>query len=163
GCYGSTSPNVPRSRTTRNPTSTPSPQNSTEGLDKPSDREHHQKHSTKRCDDPLKPQPFGARVTITEEPLREQGPSSARQTVGAGRVDGADIGHGGSARSLDFDERMSATGTGERWYARINTQNERVTFIERETAPRASGGELDKRVFRTRLALITAAAFIVKV
>ena len=59
-CYASTSPNAPRSRTTPKPTSTTSPQNSTDALDKPSDGRHHHKHSTKRCDDPLNPQPFGA-------------------------------------------------------------------------------------------------------
>ena len=57
-CYASTSPNAPRSRTTPKPTSTTSPPNSTTGLDKPSDGSHHHKHSTKRCDDPLRPQQF---------------------------------------------------------------------------------------------------------
>jgi hypothetical protein len=40
----------------------PSPQNSMEDLDKPSAGEHHHKHSTKRCDEPLNQQPFGATV-----------------------------------------------------------------------------------------------------
>ena len=56
-CYASTSPNAPRSRTTPRPTSTRSQPNSTAGLDKHSDGDHHHKHSTKRCDDPLNPQP----------------------------------------------------------------------------------------------------------
>jgi IS30 family transposase len=55
-CSANTSPSVPRSRTTPKPTSTPSQQNSTAGLDKHSDGDHHHKHSTKRCDDPLNPQ-----------------------------------------------------------------------------------------------------------
>jgi hypothetical protein len=52
-CYASTSPNAPRSRTTPKTTSTPSPPNSTEGLDKPSAGRHHHKHSTTCCDEPL--------------------------------------------------------------------------------------------------------------
>ena len=56
----STSPSEPGSRTTPKPNSTPSPPNSTEGLDKPSASRHHQKHSTKRCDEPLNPQPISS-------------------------------------------------------------------------------------------------------
>jgi hypothetical protein len=48
-------PNVPRSLTTAKPTSTTSPPNSTDVLDKPSAGRHHHKHSTKRCDDHLNP------------------------------------------------------------------------------------------------------------
>jgi 4-amino-4-deoxy-L-arabinose transferase-like glycosyltransferase len=52
---------------------------------------------------------------------------------------------------------------GERLYARIEAHDERLAFIERETAPQAFAGELDKRAFRTRLARISAAAFIIRV
>ena len=55
-CSASTSRNAPRSPTTPRPTSTPSQPNSTAALDKPSTGDHHHKHSTKRCDDPLRPQ-----------------------------------------------------------------------------------------------------------
>ena len=51
-------PSAPRSRTTPKPTSTPSPRNSTDALDKPSAGRHHHKHSTPRCDEPLNPQQF---------------------------------------------------------------------------------------------------------
>jgi hypothetical protein len=57
-CYASTSPNEATSPFTPKPTSTASPPNSTIGLDKPSDRDHHHKYSTKRCNDHLRPQPF---------------------------------------------------------------------------------------------------------
>ena len=56
-CCVSTSRNAGYSRTTR-PGSTPSPPSSTGGLDKPSDGRHHQKCSTRRCVDRLRPSPF---------------------------------------------------------------------------------------------------------
>src|SRR5215207_2372543 len=55
GCCANTSRSAPRSLTTPRPTSTLSLQNSTTGLDKPSAGGHHHKHSTKHCDDPLRP------------------------------------------------------------------------------------------------------------
>ena len=45
-------------------------QNSTDALDKPSDGRHHHKHSTKRCVDPLNPQPFCVRGEGWLQPLR---------------------------------------------------------------------------------------------
>src|SRR5215207_8611068 len=58
GSCASTSPNAATSAPTPRPTSTPSPPSSTTALGKPSDGSHHHKHSTKRCDDPLRPHPF---------------------------------------------------------------------------------------------------------
>jgi hypothetical protein len=67
---------VPRSRTTPRPTSTPSPQNSTTGLDKPSAGGHHHKHSTKRCDDPLRPpQIWRGRLARVSSVERDDGSS----------------------------------------------------------------------------------------
>jgi hypothetical protein len=37
-------------------------QSSTEDLDEPSDGDHHHKHSTNRCDEPLNPQPIDTRL-----------------------------------------------------------------------------------------------------
>jgi IS30 family transposase len=56
GFYASTSPSAATCAPTPRPTSTPSLPSSTTALDKPSDGSHHHKHSTKRCDDPLRPQ-----------------------------------------------------------------------------------------------------------
>src|ERR671911_1859521 len=58
GSCASTSPSAATCAPTPKPTSTPSPPSSTTGLDKPSDGSHHHKHSTKRCDDLLRPHPF---------------------------------------------------------------------------------------------------------
>ena len=43
-----------------------SQQNSTDALDKPSAGRHHHKHSTKRCDEPLNPQPYWRGVAGTD-------------------------------------------------------------------------------------------------
>jgi IS30 family transposase len=56
-CSASTSRNANHSHSTR-PNSTPSPTSSTDVLDKPSDGGHHHKHSTRRCDDRLRPRPL---------------------------------------------------------------------------------------------------------
>src|SRR5436190_17316026 len=67
GCCVSTSRNEPRSPTSNKPTSTTSRQNSTTDLDKPSDGDHHHKHSTKCCVEPLNSQPnWRARITSAE-------------------------------------------------------------------------------------------------
>jgi hypothetical protein len=64
-CCASTSPSAATSELTPKPTSTPSPQNSTTVLDRPSAGCHHPKHSTRRCDDHLRPQAFGAKALRT--------------------------------------------------------------------------------------------------
>src|SRR5262249_3255412 len=72
-CYVSTSPSAPRSRTTPKPNWMLSLPNSTAGLDKPSASRHHHTHSPKRCDDHLKPQPFGVEARDCEAVYREPG------------------------------------------------------------------------------------------
>ncbi len=79
-CCANTSRSVPRSRTTPRPTSTRSPPNSTTGLDKPSAGGHHHKHSTKRCDDHLRPPPFGVRVEV-RDPSRTRARISSKEIV----------------------------------------------------------------------------------
>src|SRR4029453_18892933 len=57
-CCANTSPSAATSELTPNPTSTPSPQNSTTALDRPSAGCPHPKHSTRRCVDHLRPHRF---------------------------------------------------------------------------------------------------------
>lgn len=65
-CSASTCPATSASGTTPKPTSTPSSPNSTADLDKPSPSRHHPKHSTRRCDDRLSPQPRSSPARTTE-------------------------------------------------------------------------------------------------
>src|SRR5439155_2698658 len=104
-CYVSTSRSAPRSPTSHKRISTTSPQNSTTGLDKPSDGDHHHKHSTKRCVEPLNPQPFGAHkampgYAICRTPRRDDASPVREQKGGiAGRRPHPWVGGEGSGAS----------------------------------------------------------------
>ncbi len=76
-CYVSTSPTNGDRALQTSRTSTTSLQNSTAALDKPSDGDHHHKHSTKRCDEPR----TRMRIASTEEPMAVGVADAAEGTV----------------------------------------------------------------------------------